>query len=99
MSNFDAYLTEDARLVILKALAKETNATLNEAILTKVLDTFGHNRSREWVRTQILKLNELGAVRVTEAGTVVIATLTQAGLDHVQRRTTIAGIALPSLGS
>jgi hypothetical protein len=99
MTGYDHFLTEDARLVIVKALAQESNVTLNETILTKILDTFGHNRSREWVRTQILKLQELGAVRVTEAGTVVIATLTQAGLDHVQRRSTIAGIAVPSLGA
>jgi repressor of nif and glnA expression len=99
MSDFDQFLTEDARLVILKALSQESNATLNEAILTKILDRFGHNRSREWVRTQLLKLRELGAVRVMEAGTVLIATLTQAGLDHVDRRSPIAGIAIPSLGA
>lgn len=97
--DFDAYLTEDARLVILKALAKETSATLNETILTRVLETFGHNRSREWVRTQLLKLTELGAVRTVEAGSVVIASLTQAGLDHVERRSIIAGISRPSLGA
>jgi hypothetical protein len=97
--SFDAFLAEDARLVILKALAQEQNNTLNEAILTKVLETFGHTRSREWVRTQILKLQELGAVKTMEAGTVVIASLTQAGLDHVERRSIISGIARPSLGA
>lgn len=95
--SFEAFLAEDARLVILKALAQEQNNTLNEAILTKVLETFGHTRSREWVRTQILKLQELGAVKTMEAGSVVIASLTQAGLDHVERRSTISGIARPSL--
>lgn len=98
MSDFEQYLTEDARLVILKALAKEINATLNETILTRVLDTFGHNRSRQWVRTQLVKLRELGAVRIAEAGSVYIATLTQAGLDHVERRSPIDGVAVPSLG-
>lgn len=97
--SFDAYLSEDARLVILKALAQEQSNTLNESILTKVLETFGHMRSREWVRTQILKLQELGAVRTMEAGTVVIASLTQAGLDHVERRSIISGIARPSIGA
>jgi len=96
--SFDVFLTEDARLVILKALAGETNATLNETILVRVLETFGHTRSREWVRTQLLKLAELGAVRNVEAGTVMIATLTQAGLDHVERRSVIAGVARPGLG-
>lgn len=97
--SFDAFLAEDARLVILKALAQEQNNTLNEAILTKVLETFGHTRSREWVRTQILKLQELGAVKTMEAGTVVIASLTQSGLDHVERRSVISGIARPSIGA
>lgn len=97
--SFDVFLTEDARLVILKALAQESNNTLNESILTKVLETFGHTRSREWVRTQLMKLQELGAVRTVEAGTVVIASLTQAGLDHVERRSIIAGVARPSIGA
>ena len=95
--SFSDFLTEDARLVILKALAQETNATLNEAILTRVLETFGYKWSRDKVRTQILKLAELGALRTTEAGSVVIATLTQAGLDHVERRSEISGVARPSL--
>ncbi len=99
MNDFDEFLTQDARLTILKALAQEANATMNETILTKVLETFGHTRSRDWVRTQIQKLAELGAVRTVQAGTVVIATLTQSGLDHVERRSIIAGIARPSLGS
>lgn len=95
--SFSDFLTEDARLVILKALAQETNATLNEAILTRVLETFGYKWSRDKVRTQILKLAELGALRTTAAGSVVIATLTQAGLDHVERRSEISGVARPSL--
>ncbi|MDQ0454704.1 VpaChn25_0724 family phage protein [Rhizobium paknamense] len=98
MSDFNEFLTEDARLVVLKALAQESNATLNETILTRILEMFGHNRSREWVRTQLSKLSELGAVRTTQAGSVVIASLTQAGLDHVERRSFISGIAKPSLG-
>ena len=97
MSDFENYLAEDARLVILKELASQTNASLNETILVKVLETFGHHRSREWVRTQLRKLQELGAVSITEAGTVMIATLKQAGLNHVERRSLIDGVARPSL--
>lgn len=97
MSDYDTFMAEDARLVILKELAKQTNASLNETILQKVLETFGHTRSREWVRTQLRKLEELGAVALVPAGTVMIATLKQAGLDHVERRSLIDGIARPSL--
>lgn len=97
MSDFENYLAEDARLVILKELDRQTDGTLNEALLQKVLELFGHKRSREWVRTQLRKLADLGAVTITEAGSVLIATLRQAGRDHVQRRGVIEGVARPSL--
>jgi hypothetical protein len=96
MSDFEAYLTEDARLVMLRALHAETSRTLNDTLLQKVLETYGHNRSREFVRTQLRKLGELGAVRVREAGTVLIAELLRAGADHVENRAVIDGIARPS---
>lgn len=96
MTDFDAYLTYDARLIILRELHRQTDGRLNETLLTKTLDTFGHNRSREWVRTQLRKLAELGAVKVTEAGSIMIASVTRAGVDHVERRTVIEGVARPS---
>lgn len=94
--SFEQHLSEDARLVILRGLVDETDGRLNEIALTRLLDTFGHRRSREWVRTQIGKLKELGAVTVDEAGTVLIASITRAGIDHVERRSVIAGVARPS---
>jgi hypothetical protein len=51
------------------------------------------------VRTQLRKLEELDAVALVTAGSVMIATLKQAGLDHVERRSVIEGVARPSLGA
>lgn len=96
--NFDEYLARDARLIILRGLAAETDGTMNETLLTMLLRTFGHNRSRDYVRTQIRKMEELGAVRVTEAGSVLIASITRTGIDHVERRSIIEGIDRPSPG-
>lgn len=96
MTDFNDYLTEDARLVILRELNKQTDGRLNEVLLTKALDAFGHNRSREWVRTQVRKLAELGAVKVTDAGTILVAAITRNGVDHVERRSIIEGVARPS---
>jgi repressor of nif and glnA expression len=98
VSDYDEFLTHDARLVILKQLATQADGRLNEVLIEKVLDAFGHRRSREWIRTQLRKLEELGAVRLTEIGTVVVATLTRAGLDHVERRSFVDGVARPSPG-
>lgn len=97
--NYDEHLTQDARLVILKALLQQTDGRLNETMLVHVLDGFGHRRSRAWVRTQLLALRELGAVTITEAGSVMVAGLTQLGQAHVERREVLDGVARPSLGT
>lgn len=95
-TNFADYLTADARLVILKELHLQTDGRLNEVLLTKALDAFGHNKTREWVRTQLRVLADLGALKITEAGTVMIASITRVGVDHVERRSIIEGVARPS---
>lgn len=97
MSDFNEHLTKDARLVILKELSKQTDNRLNEALLITVLDTFGHRRSRGWVRVQLRYLEDIGAVKITEAGSVFIAELRRAGQDHVDRRIELEGVARPSL--
>lgn len=94
--SYDDKVAEDGRLVILKELAAQVDGRLNEVTLMRVLDTFAIKRSREWVRTQLRKLNELEAVRVTEAGTVMIAQLTTLGRNHVERREVIDGVSRPS---
>ena len=96
--SFDEHLTKDARLVILRELAKQTDNRLNETILTAVLDTFGHRRSRDWVRNQLRVLADIGALTITEVGSIMIAELRRAGQDHVDRRTILEGVARPSLG-
>lgn len=99
MSDFDAYLTEDARLVILKALHLEADGRLHDNALVVALDTYGHRRSRDWVRTQLRKLADLQALHIREAGTVMVAEIRQAGVDHLELRGRIEGIAVPSRSS
>ena len=96
--DFQEHSQRDARLVILRALADQTDGRLNETLLAATLETFGHRRSRDWVRTQMRALEDLGAVRLIAAGTdFLIAELTASGQDHVDRRTIIEGVARPSL--
>ena len=94
--SYDEFLIADARLVILKELARQPGHSLNETIIVAVLDQFAHRRSRDWVRTQLRKLEEIGAVSLVEAGSVLIATLKRAGLDHVEMRSFLEGVARPS---
>jgi hypothetical protein len=87
---------EDARLVVLRELQRQNDGRLNETLLLKVLDSFGHRRTRDWLRTQLRAMADLGAVALTEQGTVMIAQITRTGMDHVERRSVIEGIARPS---
>lgn len=95
-TDFHDYLAEQARLTILKALAAQTDGRLNEVMLTAQLDLHGYRKSREWVRTQLLFLADAGALKAEEVGTVMIASIKRLGLDHVERRQVIDGVARPS---
>jgi len=97
--DFAEHTAQDVRLIILRALADENDHRLNETLIGHLLQTFGHTKSRDYVRTQLRKLNELGAVSLVEAGSVLVAQLKQPGLDHVERRAFLDGVLKPSLGS
>jgi len=94
--SYKEVLLQDARLVILIELSKQTDWRLNETILVSVLDAFAHKHSRDWVRTQLRQLEELGAIKVHTTSGIMVAQLLQLGLDHVERRTVIEGIKRPS---
>ena len=93
--SYEQVLTEDARLVILKALQAQTDGRLNEVILERELDRFGHRRSRAWIRTQILALEGVGAVTKVEHGSVMVASITRLGLAHCERREVVDWVARP----
>jgi hypothetical protein len=96
MTDFRQYIAADVRLIILRELVAQPDYRLNETLLLRVLETFGHRKSRDYLRDQLRWLEEMGAVTLTEAGTVMIAELTRRGRDHVERRTVIEGVARPS---
>ncbi len=96
MSDYQKILTEDARLTILKELAQENSYSLNETILRDLLETFGINRDRDWVREQLKVMAGLDAITTRLAGSVMIAVITRAGLDHVKNRIAIDSISRPS---
>ncbi|TCU35437.1 hypothetical protein [Rhizobium azibense] len=99
MSDFNEFLTLDARLVILRALNEQSDGRLNDSLLADVLDTYGHHRSRDWIRQQLRFLADLGAVKNTDIGPVMVAAITRLGVDHVERRTQLEGVKRPSIGA
>jgi hypothetical protein len=98
--SFTEIVERESRLVALKLLAEQPDRRLNSSLLREALaDSWAINRSREWLHVQLRFLNEIGAVTITEAGTVLIATLTDRGLDHVERRVVLDGVKRPSPGA
>lgn len=96
--SYAQFADANVRLIVLKALAGEVNVSLNDAMLLATLETFGHNRTKEYLRNQLAWLaREVGAVTLREAGSATIATLTQAGLDHIERRRVLEGVQRPGL--
>ena len=98
-TNISQMIDEDIRLIILKELAAMPDGRSNENILTEAVHACGHNKSRDYLRTQLNKLAELGATRNTSIGTIIVAQITEAGVDHCLRRSKIDGIRQPSLGA
>ncbi len=96
MMSFDERYREEARYIMLRALADEMSEAMVDALLQRVLETFGILRSREWVLTEIGILEQLGAVRVTPIGRSRLATLTERGRDHLERRIVLAGVKRPT---
>ena len=94
--SYDEDIARDARFFILRELTEQIDGQSNSVNLRRMLDAQGIRRDPDWIVTQINRLGELGAVKVTMAGTIGIATITPAGRLHVDERTVIAGISRPS---
>lgn len=93
----DQWLAEEARLIILRTLADESNETLNSNLLVRELrERFGIPRDRPWVHLQLDYLREMGAVALVDVESVKIATLTNVGHRHLQRELVIEGVKRPS---
>ncbi|MDM9647736.1 hypothetical protein [Rhizobium sp. S163] len=100
MTDFNDFVTIDARLVILRALAEQPDGRLNDSLVADVLDSYGHHRSRDWIRQQLRYLADIGAVKNTDVGNgIVVAMITRLGVDHVERRTQLEGVKRPSIGA
>ncbi len=95
--DYRKHVAEDCRRIILEALAREPSSTLNEAMLSRELEAHGHRKPIDYVREQIEWLGKVKAVQVNEVAGLLIPQLLMKGLEHVERRALIAGVAKPLL--
>ncbi|WP_336800644.1 VpaChn25_0724 family phage protein [Kaistia sp. MMO-174] len=97
MTDFSKLIREEARLVILRALADQVDETLSSSMLETTLRTYGIRKERSWVHDELAWLAEAGAVSITPTpGTVLVAVLTTKGRRHIDREIAIEGVKRPS---
>lgn len=87
---------EHRRRAILCVLAEDANYETNAEILCAALDAVGLTASRDQVVSDLAWLQEQGLViTTTPSGSLVLAKLTDRGLDVAQCRASVPGIARP----
>lgn len=91
-----AAIAEDARLAILKELAGQVDGRLSIVMIKRVLDSYGYRRDRDWIETQLRKLEALDAITLVSPGDVLIAQIERSGRDHIEERSILAGVSRPS---
>lgn len=89
-------VAQEARLKILRELAGQTDGRLSDLLLKRTLDIYGYRRDRDWIRTQMRKLADLGAVSLHEAEEVLFARIEAPGRDHLEERSVIEGVMRPA---
>jgi hypothetical protein len=89
-------LAADARLQILRELAAQNDGRLSILPLQRALDVYGIKRDRDWIFTQLRKLEALNAIDIQMAGELPIARIARAGRDHLDERAVIEGVTRPA---
>ncbi|AGF90989.1 hypothetical protein VPQG_00016 [Vibrio phage VBpm10] len=92
---FKELLKEDQRLVILRSLHDMTGYEANESILDSCLDTYGHNISRDAVRTHLSWLEEQGLISIRTVLDCQVAKLTGRGEDVAIGQAIVPGVKRP----
>lgn len=92
-------MTEDRRLVILRALAVCAQYRTNAFLLRRYCDQVGHVVSADTITTDIAWLTEQRLVVSAAVGEVLVATLTERGLDVADGRARVPGVKQPMPGA
>jgi hypothetical protein len=87
---------QEARLIILKEMAIQANESLSSSMMEPALRQFAIYQERPWIHLQLDYMANMGAIMILEAGTVKIASLTDAGWRHLGREQFIEGIKRPT---
>jgi len=97
--NYEQFLTEDRRLVILRGLAAATMYRTNAFVLQRYCDALAHTVSLDRIETDLTWLAEQGLVKLEKSEGVTVATLTPRGGEVAAGRAQTPGVARPQPGA
>lgn len=92
---FSETINAHLRLTVLRLLAEDPDYTINDSLLSDLVLEYGFTPSRDRMRTTLAWLREQGLVTYTE-DKLIIATLTERGLDVALGRVNVPGVKRPS---
>jgi hypothetical protein len=92
-------LTDHLRLTILRVLHSSPGLTANSSIIQGVCGEFGVVVSRDVVKTEIAWLEEQGLLKSQPIGQMVVATISERGLDVAEGRAIVPGVQRPAPGA
>lgn len=95
MTNYAQMLAADRRLLILKALAAAAQYTAPRRLLAAYLSSWGRKVSADVVSGDLAWLEEQGLLKVSDAESEPIGTITERGLDVAAGRAACPGVRRP----
>lgn len=93
--DFAEHLRQDQRLVLLRVLSEMPSYRANSSVLSNLLHQMGHTMTRDQVKTELRWLSEQGLLTLEEAGSVLVATLSERGQDVAEGRGRVDGVNRP----
>lgn len=95
MTSYREMAMQDLRLVVLRMLASAPSYAANVYIIGRELERNGHHESKDSIQTQLAWLAEQGLVHLVTDPPLVVATLSDRGLDVAQGRSIAPGVQRP----
>lgn len=93
--SFQSLRAAQIRRVVLDTLKQDPAYTVNEAILRAILKDFGFAVAQDLLRTELAWLAEQGLITTSDQGGIVVAKITNRGLDLANGCTVNPGVARP----
>lgn len=96
MNSYADHHAAHLRITLLRLLAEQPSYKANSSLLTDAADAVGFATTRDKVKTELAWMAEQGLVRMQELDRLVVATLTERGLDVAKGRATAPGVKTPA---